>query len=82
MSNALVPTQRMPPVLQAIADWNPVSAVAAAARTLFGKSQPVGLYPGLADATPGRRRRSLWSVALFAVFAPLAAFLYRRRTDR
>ena len=34
VSNALVPTQHMPGWLQAIADWNPVSAVTAAARQL------------------------------------------------
>jgi len=38
VSNALVPTQRMPEVLRTIADWNPVSAVAAAAR------EPTTLY--------------------------------------
>ena len=33
VSNALVPTQHMPTVLRTIADWNPVSAVTAAARS-------------------------------------------------
>src|SRR5262249_29366129 len=36
VSNALVPTQHMPTVLRTVADWNPVSAVTAAARDLFG----------------------------------------------
>jgi ABC-type multidrug transport system permease subunit len=35
VSNGLVPTQRMPAVLRVIADWNPVSAVTAAARHLL-----------------------------------------------
>ena len=38
VSSALVPTQRMPEELRTIADWNPVSAVAAAAR------EPTTLY--------------------------------------
>jgi len=31
VSNALVPTERMPTLLRTVADWNPVSAVTAAA---------------------------------------------------
>jgi len=40
ISNALVPTTHMPGWLQAIADWNPVSAVTAAARHLWGNPNP------------------------------------------
>jgi ABC-2 type transport system permease protein len=79
VSNALVPTERMPTVLQAIANWNPVSAVTAACRQLFGNPNPSASinawpmqHPILASL--------LWSVALVAVFAPLASTLYRRRT--
>ena len=45
LSNVFVPTAGMPAWLRAIADWNPISAVAAAVRHLFGN--PVG---------PGQRR--------------------------
>jgi ABC-2 type transport system permease protein len=79
VSNALVPTARMPAVLRTIADWNPVSAVTAAARQLFGNPNPSAhihawpmQHPVLASL--------LWSAALLAVFAPLASALYRRRT--
>lgn len=40
VSNALVPTQHMPRVLRAIADYNPVSAVTGAARQLFHTPNP------------------------------------------
>ncbi len=40
VSNALVPTEHMPAVLRTLADWNPVSAVTAAARRLFGNPNP------------------------------------------
>jgi ABC-type multidrug transport system permease subunit len=80
VSNALVATQHMPAVLRAIADYNPVSAVTAAGRDLFGNPNPSGAihawpmqHPALA-AVP-------WSVALLAVFAPLAVRLYQRRTS-
>ena len=36
LSNVFVPTSGMPPWLRTIADWNPVSALAAAARQLLG----------------------------------------------
>jgi ABC transporter DrrB family efflux protein len=79
VSNSLVPTERMPAILRAIADWNPVSAVTAAARSLFHNPNPSATihdwpmqHPVVASL--------LWSLALIAVCAPLAAHLYRRRT--
>ena len=48
VSNAMVPTQHMPGWLQAIADWNPVSAVTAAARQLWDNPNPsasIGAWP-------------------------------------
>jgi ABC-2 type transport system permease protein len=79
VSNALVPTAHMPAVLRTIANWNPVSAVTTAARQLFGNPNPSAAihawpmqHPALASL--------MWSVALLAVFAPLASALYRRRT--
>jgi len=69
----------MPAVLRVIANWNPVSAVTAAARHLFANPNPSASihawpmqHPVLASL--------LWSVALIAIFAPLASLLYRRRT--
>lgn len=79
VSNALVPTEHMPAVLRFIADWNPVSAVTAAARELFGNPNPsatIAAWPMQHPVVVSL----LWSVALVAVFAPLAATLYRRRT--
>jgi len=79
VSNAMVPTQGMPWVLRVIAEWNPVSAVAAACRTLFGNPNPSAAihvwpmqHPVLASVA--------WSLILIAIFAPLAAHLFRRRT--
>jgi ABC-2 type transport system permease protein len=79
VSNALVPTQRMPTVLQTIADWNPVSAVSAAARELFGNPNPSASIDAWSMHHPVTASL-LWSVALIAIFAPLATVLYRRRT--
>jgi len=79
VSNALVPTQRMPEILRTIADCNPVSAVAAAARELFGNPNPsasIGAWPMQHPVAASL----LWSIAILALFAPLATALYRRRT--
>jgi ABC transporter DrrB family efflux protein len=79
VSNSLVPTQRMPAVIRLIANWNPVSAVTAAARQLFHNPNPsatIGAWPMQHPVLAS----VLWSIALLAVFAPLATELYRRRT--
>lgn len=79
VSNAFVPTQGMPGWLQPVAEWNPLSALAAASRHLFGNPDPAAAvhswpmqHPGLAVAG--------WSALLLAVSAPLAVHLYRRKS--
>ncbi len=79
VSNALVPTEHMPTVLRTIADWNPVSAVTAAARQLFHNPNPSASIQDWPMQHPVAASL-LWSIALLAIFAPLAAHLYRRRT--
>ena len=78
ISNAFVPTQGMPGWLQAVANWNPLSALAAACRHLFGNPNPAASvqvwpmqHPELAVVG--------WAVLMLAVFAPLAVHLYRRK---
>jgi ABC-2 type transport system permease protein len=78
VSNAFVPTQGMPSWLRAFANWNPLSAVAASCRELFGGPNPAKLvnawpmqHPELAVV--------IWSIALISVFAPTAVYLYRRK---
>jgi len=79
VSNAMVPTENMPALLRTLADWNPVSAVTAAARDLLGNPNPSAAV----DAWPMQHpvlASLLWSVALIGVFAPVATAIYRRRT--
>ncbi len=78
VSNAMVPTTGMPGWLQTIADWNPVSAVTAAVRDLFGNPNPSASLSAWPMQHPVEAA-ILWSVAILAVFAPLAAHLYQRR---
>ena len=79
VSNSLVPTQHMPAVLRTIADWNPVSAVTAAARQLFDNPNPSAASHAWPMQHPVAASL-LWSFALLAVFVPLATVLYKRRT--
>jgi ABC transporter DrrB family efflux protein len=79
VSNAFVPTQGMPAWLRGFANWNPMSAVAAACRNLFGGNVPTP------DAWPMQHPELavlIWSIGLIAVFAPTAVYLYRRKVLR
>jgi ABC-2 type transport system permease protein len=76
LSNVFVPTSGMPAWLRAIADWNPVSALAAAMRDLFGNpTAPANgawplLHPVVASAC--------WVALLLLIFVPLCAARYAR----
>lgn len=76
LSNALVPTGTMPDWLGVVADWNPLSATAAAARELFGNPGQVG-----ASTWVGRHpilMAIVWPVILTGIFFPLSVRRYQR----
>jgi ABC transporter DrrB family efflux protein len=78
ISSAFVPTQTMPGWLQPIAEWNPLSSLAAACRSLFGNPNPAASV----QAWPAQHAVLAvlcWSVGLIVVFAPLAVRLYRSK---
>lgn len=79
ISNALVPTRHMPSWLRVIADWNPVSSVTSEVRILFGNPNPLPPNPSWPDVHP-LAAALIWSFGLIAVCAPLAAYLFRKRT--
>jgi ABC transporter DrrB family efflux protein len=79
VSNALVPTLHMPGWLQAIADWNPVSAVTAAARQLWNNPNPAASTGAWPMHHPVEASLA-WSVLIIALAAPLASWSLRRRT--
>jgi ABC-2 type transport system permease protein len=79
ISSAFVGTGTLPDGLRQVAEWNPISAMAAAIRTLFGNPTAVPsdavwplAHPVLASV--------IWSVAALAVVIPLTMRLYRRKT--
>jgi ABC transporter DrrB family efflux protein len=79
VSSCFVPTQGLPTVMRTIADWNPVSAVAASCRELFGNPNPAALTGSFPAQHPVLMAVG-WSALILAVCAPLATALLRRRT--
>ena len=78
LSNAFVPSDTLPSLLQTIAEWNPVSAVVAAVRELFGNAggSTVTAWPleHPVIASLG------WCAAILAVVVPLTIARFRART--
>jgi ABC transporter DrrB family efflux protein len=68
ISSAFVPTQSMPSVLRAFADVNPFTIIVDATRSLWIGTPANNYVWGSV----------VWSVAIIAVFAPLAVARYRR----
>jgi ABC-2 type transport system permease protein len=77
LSNVFVPTTGMPAWLRVICDWNPVSAVAAAVRGLFGN--PVGPANGALPLQHPVLASLAWTAVLLAIFVPLCTARYARR---
>jgi len=76
LSNVFVPTSTLPSWLKPIAEWNPVSALTAATRQLWGNPNPFA-----ATGLPAEHPIALtliWAVVVVAIFAPLAAWRYHR----
>ena len=80
VSNAMVPTLHMPGWMQAIADWNPVSAVTAGSQGPVGQPEPVGHHSGLADAASGGGFADLVGGDL-GRRRPLAAHFFKQADD-
>jgi ABC-2 type transport system permease protein len=79
VSNAMVPTLHMPGWMQAIANWNPVSAVCAGTRHLWGNPNPSSVVKAWPMQHPVEASL-IWSVLILATAAPLASYFFRQRT--
>ncbi|MFI6786990.1 ABC transporter permease [Nonomuraea sp. NPDC050383] len=74
LANTFVPTEGLPVWLKPVADWNPMSAVVAATRGLFGN--PTSVSPAWPLQHPVTASL-VWSVGILVVFLPLAVHRYR-----
>jgi ABC-2 type transport system permease protein len=80
-SNAFIATTAMPGWLQAVADWNPVSVLAAACRQLLGNPDPAAAIAAWPMRHP-QVASAAWSLALLAVLMPVTVWLYVRGNRR
>lgn len=78
ISNAFVPAETMPTALRVFAEWNPVSALVQAARSLFG-NLPDGPVPDVWTMQNPVVSVLIGSVLIAAVFAPLSIARFGRR---
>jgi len=82
IANTFVPTNNFPPVLKAIADWNPISAVVQAVRELFGNLPPGLPTPSAWSLQHPISYTVLWMIGLLVVFVPLSVRIYLRTASR
>lgn len=75
ISNVFVPPETMPSWLQPVAEWNPVSTLAAATRNYWGNPNPYG-SGGFPSEHPALMT-VIWVIIILAIFAPLAIRKYR-----
>lgn len=80
LANTFAPTDRMPRVLQVIAEWNPISSLTQAVRELWGNAYPLPedaafplQHPVIATL--------IWIVVLTVLIAPMAIRTFQRRTS-
>jgi ABC-2 type transport system permease protein len=79
VANTFVPVSGLPEGLRQVAEYNPISAWAAAVRTLFGN--PTAIPSNAAWPLEHSVVASIaWCVAILAVVVPFALRAYRRRT--
>jgi len=79
LASTFVPLDGLSPVLRTIASWNPISALAAAVRELFGNPTGMPVDP----AWPLRHAVAMacgWAVLLLVFSVPLAIRRFRTRT--
>ena len=79
ISNSFVPTGGMPGWLRVLADWNPVSAITAACRELFGNPGAAVSGDAAWPLAHPVAATLLWSLVLVAVFMPLSVRGYERK---
>ncbi len=80
VSNAFVPIGGLPDGLQQVAEWNPISAMVAAVRTLFGNPTGLPADPPWPLAHPVLAA-TLWSLLILAIAIPLTVRRFLARTS-
>lgn len=82
LSNAFAPTTGMPHYLQYFAEWNPVSTMVAACRTLFGLQNHFGVTAGSFPSTHPLEMSLIYMVLIMAIFVPLSVRKYNNSAKK
>jgi len=82
ISNAFVPTESFPAVLQRFVEWNPVSTLTQACRELFGNTSDQVPVPDAWSLQHPVLYTVICSAAIVVIFAPLAVRQYRLSSSR
>jgi ABC-2 type transport system permease protein len=81
IANTFVVSDNLPPVLQTIAEWNPVSAVAQAVREAFGNTGTLP-EPDVWSLANPVAYTAIWVVIILAIFVPLSVRQYKKAASR
>jgi ABC-2 type transport system permease protein len=76
LSNSFVPTAGMPAWLRLLADYNPISALVAACRELFGNPTVLAAHASLPLRHPVAATIG-WSLLILLIFVPLSTRRYQ-----
>jgi ABC-2 type transport system permease protein len=82
IANTFVPSQNLPTVLKTIAEWNPVSSLAQAAREAFGNAVPAVTRSDAWSLNHPVLYTLLWVCIIVAIFVPLSVRQYLRAASR
>ncbi len=82
IANTFVPLENLPSALKTFAEWNPVSSVTQASRNLFGNASGAGVTSHSWPIQHPAVYSVLWSLAILAVFVPLATRQYAKAASR
>ena len=82
VSNTFVDINTLTPVVQHIAEWNPMSAFVLAVRTLFGNTSDEMPAPDVWPLQHPVAATVIWLVVILAIFVPLAVRQYKKAASR
>ena len=82
MASTFVPTSTMPGVLRVVAEWNPVTTLADAARILFGNPNTPTMPGDPWSIAHPIAYTIIWIVGIIVVCAPLAVRSYEKSLEK
>ena len=82
LASTFVPVDTMPPTLQTVAEWNPVTTLSDSIRILFANPHPPATPDDPWPIHHPIAYTLIWAIAIVAVCAPLAVRAYDRSISR